>query len=86
MIIKLDHSFQPFAGNHETVEVKGETVKECLDNFIGVYPIFKEILFDLGGTLTALVMVEGKAVVPKDLNRPVSRQKEIILLPMIQGG
>jgi molybdopterin converting factor small subunit len=86
IIIKLDHSFQPFAGNRKTVEVKGDTVKECLDNFIGLYPIFKEILFDVGGTLSALVMVEGKAVVPKDLDRPVSRDREITLLPMIQGG
>jgi molybdopterin converting factor small subunit len=85
-IIKLDHAFKPFAGNHATVAVQGDTVKECLDNLIGLYPIFKEILFDVEGTLAALVMVEGEAVVPKDLDRPVSSQKEIILLPMIQGG
>lgn len=86
IIIKLNHAFQPFADNHESVGVQGNTVKECLDNLIGAYPIFKEILFDAGGTLSALVMVEGKVVVPKDLNRPVSRQQEINLLPMIQGG
>jgi hypothetical protein len=86
IIIKLDHAFRPFAGNQETVEVKGATVKECLDYFTGLYPIFKEILFDMNGTLSALVMIEGKAVVPKDLNRPVSGQKEILLLPMVQGG
>ena len=86
IIIKLNHAFQPFADNNATVEVPGNTVKECLDNLIGLYPIFKEILFDAGGTLSALVMIEGKAVVPKDLNRPVSRQQEINLLPMIQGG
>lgn len=86
IIIKLNHAFQPFANNHKTVEVQGNTVKECLDNLISSYPIFKEILFDAGGTLSALVMVEGKAVVPKDLHRPVSRQREINLLTMIQGG
>ena len=84
--IRLNYTFQPFANNHETVEVKGDTVKECLDNLISLYPIFKEILFDMSGTLSALVMVEGKAVVPKDLDRPAPRQKEITLLPMIQGG
>jgi hypothetical protein len=84
--IRLDHAFRPFAGNQETFVVKGTTVKECLDYFIGLYPVFKEILFDMSGTLAALVMIEGKAVVPKDLNRSVSGQKEILLLPMVQGG
>jgi molybdopterin converting factor small subunit len=86
IIIKLDHRFQPFADNHATVGVNGATIRECLDGLINLYPVFKEILFDMNGTLSALVMIEGKAVVPKDLNRPVSGQKEILLLPMVQGG
>ena len=84
--IRLNYQFQPFADNHQTVAVKGSTVKQCLDSLISLYPIFRDILFDAEGTLNALVMLEGKAVVPKDLDRPVSGNKEIILLPMVQGG
>ncbi|MGD1120222.1 MAG: hypothetical protein ABR886_12200 [Dehalococcoidales bacterium] len=86
IIFKLEHRLQPFAGNQETVRVKGATVRECLDSLISLYPVFREILFDAGGTLSALVIVEGKAVLPKDLDRPVTGLKEIILLPMVQGG
>ena len=86
IVIKLSHQFQPFADNHKTVEVQGDTVKQCLDSLISLYPIFKELLFDAGGTLTALVMVEGKTVIPKDINQPVPQQREIVLLPMVQGG
>lgn len=84
--IKLNHAFRPFAGNQKTVEVKGTTVKECLDSLIGSYPIFKEILFDADGTLAALVLLRGEVVVPDDLNRPISEQSDLSLLPMIQGG
>lgn len=86
IIIKLDQAFQPFADNNETVEIKGDTVKECLNYLISSYPIFNKILFNAEGTLSALVMVENKVVVPKDVNQPVSMGQEIILLPMMQGG
>jgi molybdopterin converting factor small subunit len=84
--IKLNQALQPFAGNRETVEVKGDTVKECLDSLISSYPIFREILFDAEGTLSALVLVNGMTIIPNDLNRPVSKPREILLLPIIQGG
>jgi molybdopterin converting factor small subunit len=84
--IKLDHAFQPYAGNREIVEVRGNTVKECLDNLIDLFPIFREILFDTDDTLSALVLCDGETIVPNDLNRPVSKKNEIVLLPMIQGG
>lgn len=85
-IIKLNPQFQPFADNHEKVEVHGDTVKQCLDNLISVYPVFKELLFDDEGTLSALVIVKGRTIVPKDINQPVLPQQEILLLPMVQGG
>lgn len=86
IIIKLSHQFQPFADNHKTVEVQGDTVKQCLDSLISLYPIFKELLFDVDGTLTALVIIEGKTIIPKDIYQPVPPQQEIVLLPMVQGG
>ena len=84
--IKLNHLFQPYAGNQKTVEVTGGTVKECLDNLIDLYPVFKEILFDNEGSLSAMVLLNGEIVVWKDLDRPVAEPGELRLMPMIQGG
>ena len=84
--IKLNHMFQPFAGGHETVEVTGGTVKECLDNFMELFPVFKQLLFDDEGNLSALVLYNGETIVPYEINRPVSAQNEILILPMVQGG
>jgi molybdopterin converting factor small subunit len=84
--IKLNHTFRPYAGNREIVEAKGGTVKECLDNLIDLFPVFKEILFDTDDTLSALVLCNGEIIVPDDLHRPMAEQSELLLLPMIQGG
>jgi len=84
--IKLNHAFQPYAGNREIIEVKGNTVRECLDNLIGIFPVFKELLFNNDGALSALVLYEGEAILPNNLNRSVTKQSELVLMPMIQGG
>ena len=86
IVINLNHAFQPFAGNRETVEVAGNTVKECLDSIISLYPVFREILFDADGILQVLVFHGGKLVVPDELDRPVSGRGDLLLTPMIQGG
>jgi|WetSurMetagenome_2_1015567.scaffolds.fasta_scaffold1287213_2 hypothetical protein len=85
-IIKLSNQFLPFAGNNKVVEVQGDTIKQSLDNLISRYPVFKELLFDAEGTLSALVLVDGITIVPKNINQSVSPQQEIIVLPMVQGG
>jgi len=84
--IKLNYYFQPYAGNREIVEVRGNTVRECLDSLTDLYPIFKELLFSNDDTLSALVLYDGETIVPKDLDRPVAEEGELVLLPMIQGG
>ena len=83
--IKLNHAFQPFAGHREIVEVSGNTVRECLDGLIGLYPAFGKILFD-DGILQVLVFYGKELVVPDELDRPVSGPGELSLMPMIQGG
>ena len=84
--IKLNHDFQPFAGNREFVEVKGISVRECLDSLIDRYPVFKKLLFDDDDVLYALVLLDGDTIVMNDLGRPVTESSELVLLPMIEGG
>ena len=84
--IRLNHALQPFAGGRETVEVKGRNIKECLDNLVKDFPVFHDILFDTTNSPAVLVLYDGETIVPKDLNRPVTEQSEIIIQPMLQGG
>ena len=84
--IKLNHVFQPYAGDRETVEVTGSTIRECLNNLIELFPVFKQLLFDDEGILSVLIMYNGETIVPNEINRPVAGQNEILIFPMVQGG
>ena len=86
IIIRLNHALQSYAGGKETVEVNGSNVKECLDNLIKVFPVFHDILFDTSNTPSVLVFYDGETIVPRDLDRPVVEQGEIMIQPMLQGG
>ena len=84
--IRLNHALQPYASNREIVEVRGSTVRECLDNLIEFFPVFKELLFQNDGSLSALVLLDGETIVPDKLNRLLTGKSEILLAPMIYGG
>ena len=84
--IRLNHAFQSYANNKEIVDVRGSTVNECLDSLIRLFPVFKEILFAADGSLSALVLLDGETIVPKELKRPIADRSELLLTPMIQGG
>ena len=84
--IRLNHVFQPYADNRETVEVDGNTVMECLAGLAELYPVFREILFDNEGTMSVIVQLRDEIIVPDKLDRPVSEQDELLILPMLQGG
>jgi len=64
--IKLNHAFQPVAGNLEFIEVKADSVKECLDSLIGQFPVFKKILYDEYDALCALFLLEGDTIIMSD--------------------
>ena len=84
--IKLSQDFQRFANNQEMIEVKGSTVKECLSSLINLFPGLKELLFDTNNGLSALVILNNEAILPSELDRPLSEQNELSILPLIYGG
>ena len=84
--IRLNHALQPYAGGRETIEVNGLNIKECLIELTNAFPVFHDILFDTSNTPAVLVVYEGETIVPRDLERPVTEQSEIIIQPMLQGG
>jgi len=84
--IRLNQVFQPYAGDRETVEVTGSTIRECLDDLIELYPVFKELFFDDEGILSVLIIYNGETLIPDEMGRPVTGQNEILIFPMVQGG
>ncbi len=84
--IKLSPAFQPYAGNRETVEVEGTTVRACLDSLIARLPVFKDLVSDSDHPLSVLIIYDGEVIVPSGLDRSVKDRSEISLMPMIYGG
>ena len=84
--VKLSPEFSEYAHNQEIVPVRGETIRECLDNLIELYPAFKGLIFDSDSSLIALVIHREKVIVRNKLDKPVTDHDEILLRPMIYGG
>jgi molybdopterin converting factor small subunit len=84
--IKLNPVFQPFSGNQEIVEVKGSTIKECLDELVALFPALRNVIFDAEGNLSALVLLNDETILPSDFCRPVKSHNKLALLPLIYGG
>jgi hypothetical protein len=84
--IKLNLAFQQRAGSKDKVEVKGSTVKQCLDDFSRQYPNINTWLFDNKGSLLPLVLVNDEVLSNADLNRSVDEDDELWILDILEGG
>jgi molybdopterin synthase sulfur carrier subunit len=70
------------------VNVSGDTVGECLENFIEQFPESKDFLFDKDGKLLKYldVYVNGKSAYPEELTKKVNNGDKISILYLIIGG
>ena len=70
------------------VEVKGNTVGECLDNLTKQFPGIEAVLFDDSGELLNYidVYINGESAYPENLTRLVKEGDELYILPVIDGG
>jgi len=84
--IRLGQAFHEYTGNREMVEVEGSTIRECLDNLIALFPVFRALLFGSDYSLGVLINYEGEVIVANRLDRPVKDGHEISLFPMVYGG
>ena len=85
---KLAPYLRKYADNKETVSVKGNTVRECLDNLIRQYPKLKEMIFGEAGVMHNYLSVfaGGIIVFADQLNKQVTEGETIHLLYIIGGG
>ena len=83
------HSYiAPSPNMVNVAEVKGNTVGECLDNFVKVYPRAKEILFDDTGKIHEhfWIVLNNHNISPQELDKPVNNGDEIHIMITICGG
>jgi molybdopterin converting factor small subunit len=84
--IELSQAFDEYTGGRRAVEVEGATVRECLDNLIGLFPVFRSLLFGSDYALGVLVICEGEVIVANRLDRPIVDGNRISIFPMVDGG
>jgi molybdopterin converting factor small subunit len=85
--INLVAYFQPYAGNKESVEVKGKTIGECLNNLIKQYPSMKKMLFDKDGKMHPFLTIFIDNEIAYDaLDKPVKDGSKFHILYIIGGG
>jgi hypothetical protein len=84
--IKLNSVFYELINNQETVQIPGNTIRECLNSLVSQFPGLKGVLFDPEGRLSALVIFQGETILPNTLDTPVTESNELTILPLIYGG
>jgi molybdopterin converting factor small subunit len=87
-IVKLPVMLQVYADEHETVEVEGNTIGECLKYLAGKYPEMEKELFDTRNRLFGFydIYVNGKSSYPQGLEKQVRDGDEITIDMVLPGG
>jgi len=80
--------YQPVVHGAKTIDVEGNTIDECLKALIDRYPALEKLMYDSKNALSSCLMVSlnGQAVPPGEMNRPVKNNDEIFPFIMIGGG
>ena len=78
----------PYPNLVNIAEVSGDTVSECLDHFVNLYPGIKKVLFDENGKVCEYfwIVVNTDVVSVEELAKPVKDGDELHIIPMIGGG
>jgi adenylyltransferase/sulfurtransferase len=86
--IHLHKSHRPLAEGQETVEVRGKTVGECIQDLVGRYPDLTPEIFDKEGRLKKIVEIylNLESAYPDELARPTRDGDEIHITVLLAGG
>ena len=74
--------------NNKTVTVEGNTVGDCLQALIKLFPKVGNVILDKNGTLLKHidVFVNGTSIYPGDLVKTVKNGDELYIVNIIVGG
>ena len=86
--VNLHPNLQYFTDGQATVEVKGNTVGECLNGLVKQFPQIKPMLFDKQDRLLKYVdvYVNHESSYPEELAKPVTDGDELHITLTIAGG
>jgi len=86
--VSLHRTHRQFTNGLEVVEVRGETVGDCLDHLAQEYPGLGEALFEKKGKLKRHIEVflNLESTYPQELAMPVKDGDEIHVAVMLAGG
>ena len=86
--IKVPSYMKSFTNNKEVVEVKGNTVGECLSYLVKELPGMKKQLFSQDDNLfgTIVISVNGESTYPKQLAKPVKDGDKLDIIFIVGGG
>lgn len=85
--INLVAYLRQYAGDRENIEVKGKTIKECLDDLTRQYPAMKKMIFDKNNNLLPFLSIFIDNEIAYDaLDIPVKDGSKFHILYIIGGG
>jgi molybdopterin converting factor small subunit len=86
--ISLHKTHRRYTDGKETINVEGETVRECLKHLTELYPTIKGAIFTDRGKLNSLVEVyiNAESAYPDELKKPVKDGDVIHLIYTLAGG
>jgi molybdopterin converting factor small subunit len=84
--VKISSALRPFTNNKEALEVKGATVRDCLDDLGKQFPDIKKFLFDSRDDLMIFVLFKDEPINTKMLNTKVKDGDEIQIFMIMGGG
>jgi len=87
--IEIPESLQQKTDGEPSIDVVGDTLRECVETLVRRYPDLKGEIVDAKGVLLLkwVILVNGKvADTPEELLHPVKDGDVIVLIPMIAGG
>ncbi len=83
--LHLDQYLSYFANNWSSVDVKGNTVYECLDAFISRFPALRKVIGTEPSSSIINVYTEKEETAVENFARPVKDGDELYLM-FISGG
>lgn len=86
--VHLHKTHRQFTNGREAVDVKGNTVGECLHRLVQKYPDLEKVLFDGKGNLqkTIEIYLNMESTYPQELAKPTKESDEIHIILMLAGG
>ncbi len=86
--INIHPNLSHLTNNQQVVEVKGNTVGECLEHLVAQFPSIKDGLFGKKGKLLDYVdiYVNLESTYPEELAKPVKDGDELHIRLRIAGG